>query len=30
LVILPVIMADFVTDLGDDRGSGAFGSTGQK
>ena len=30
LVILPVIMAEFVTDLGDDRGNGAFGSTGLK
>ena len=29
LVILPVIMADFVEDLGDKRGDGAFGSTGQ-
>lgn len=28
LVITPVIMADFVTDLDDERGSGAFGSTG--
>lgn len=29
LVITPVIMADFVTDLDDERGSGAFGSTGK-
>lgn len=28
LVITPVVMADFVTDLDDERGSGAFGSTG--
>lgn len=28
LVITPVIMAEFVTDLDDERGSGAFGSTG--
>lgn len=28
LVILPVVIADFVTDLGNERGRGAFGSTG--
>lgn len=28
LVILPVAIADFVTDLGIERGRGAFGSTG--
>ena len=27
--VYPVIYADFVTDLGDKRGSGAFGSTGR-
>ena len=27
LVILPVVLADFVSELGKDRGSGAFGST---
>lgn len=30
LVIRPVIYADFVDDLGDQRGSGAFGSTGDR
>lgn len=29
LVITPVVIADFVTDLGEERGSGAFGSTGK-
>lgn len=29
LVIAPVIIADFVLDLGRDRGTGAFGSTGK-
>ena len=29
LVILPVIIADFVEELGDERGSGAFNSTGK-
>lgn len=28
LVVLPVRMAEFVTELGDERGDGAFGSTG--
>ncbi len=28
LVITPVIIADFVTDLGTERGTGGFGSTG--
>lgn len=28
LVIMPVIMADFVEELGDERGDGAFNSTG--
>ena len=28
-VVRPVIYADFVTSLGDERGSGAFGSTGR-
>ena len=28
LVILPVVIADFVPDLGQERGQGAFGSTG--
>lgn len=28
LVIFPVVLADFVWDLGDERGTGAFGSTG--
>ena len=28
LVILPVVVADFVKDLGEERGDGAFGSTG--
>ena len=30
LVIRPVIYADFVDDLGEERGDGAFGSTGMK
>lgn len=29
LVIMPVVVADFVTDLGQERGNGAFGSTGK-
>ena len=29
LVVRPVIYADFVTELGNERGSGAFGSTGK-
>lgn len=29
LVIMPVVIADFVSDLGEDRGKGAFGSTGK-
>ena len=29
LVIMPVTIAEFVEDLGDERGSGAFGSTGK-
>ena len=29
LVITPVVIADFVLDLGEERGSGAFGSTGE-
>jgi len=29
LVILPVIIAEFVEELGDERGSGAFNSTGK-
>jgi len=29
LVITPVVIADFVTDLGVERGTGGFGSTGQ-
>lgn len=29
LVILPVIVADFVTETGPERGDGAFGSTGK-
>lgn len=28
LVIMPVVVADFVTDTGAERGTGAFGSTG--
>ena len=28
LVIFPVVLADFVWDLGEERGTGAFGSTG--
>ena len=28
LVITPVVIADFVLDLGEKRGTGAFGSTG--
>ena len=29
LVILPVLIADFVTDLGTERETGAFGSSGR-
>ena len=29
LVIVPVVVADFVTELGEGRGTGAFGSTGK-
>ncbi len=29
LVIVPVVLADFVEDLGEERGAGAFGSTGR-
>lgn len=29
LVVLPVVVADFVTETGEERGSGAFGSTGE-
>lgn len=29
LVILPVVVVDFVTELGKERGTGAFGSTGK-
>lgn len=29
LVITPVVIADFVTDLGAERGTGSFGSTGK-
>lgn len=28
LVIIPVVLAEFVTDLGEERGTSAFGSTG--
>lgn len=28
LVIMPVVVADFVTEFGEERGTGAFGSTG--
>ena len=28
-VITPVVIADFVLDLGEERGTGAFGSTGE-
>lgn len=28
LVVMPVIVADFVTETGEERGTGAFGSTG--
>lgn len=30
LVILPIVLADFVTDLGEERGTDAFNSTGLK
>lgn len=30
LVVIPCVICDFVEDLGDERGSGAFGSTGTK
>ena len=29
LIIMPVVIADFVNDLGGQRGAGAFGSTGK-
>jgi len=29
LIIMPVVIADFVRDLGGERGAGAFGSTGK-
>ena len=29
LVITPVVIADFVLDLGEERGTGSFGSTGE-
>lgn len=29
LIIMPVVIADFVNDLGGKRGKGAFGSTGK-
>lgn len=29
LVVMPVILADFETDLGEERGEGGFGSTGK-
>ena len=29
LVITPTVIADFVTDLGTERGTGSFGSTGE-
>ena len=29
LVITPVVIADFVLDFGEERGTGAFGSTGE-
>ena len=30
IVVMPCIICDFVTELGDERGTGAFGSTGEK
>lgn len=30
LVVIPCVICDFVTELGDERGKGAFGSTGAK
>lgn len=30
LVVIPCIICDFVTEFGDERGTGAFGSTGEK
>lgn len=30
LVVMPCIICDFVTEFGDERGTGAFGSTGEK
>lgn len=30
IVVMPCIICDFVTEFGDERGSGAFGSTGEK
>lgn len=29
LIIMPVVIADFVTEFSDNRGTGAFGSTGE-
>ena len=29
LIIMPVVIADFVNDMGGQRGAGAFGSTGK-
>ncbi len=29
IVVIPCIICDFVTEFGDDRGTGAFGSTGE-
>ena len=30
IVVMPCIICDFVTEFGDERGTGAFGSTGEK
>lgn len=30
IVVIPCIICDFVTEFGDERGTGAFGSTGEK
>lgn len=30
IVVVPCIICDYVTELGDERGTGAFGSTGEK
>ena len=29
LIIMPVVIADFVSGLGEERGTGGFGSTGE-